>query len=60
MRMWTLAVFARSVIRSRIYRRVYWYKDDLIIAYSELEKHGVETTMTGKEVDEMLKDVFKG
>ena len=36
------------------------YKDDLIIAYSELEKHGVETTMTGKEVDEMLKDVFKG
>ena len=35
------------------------YRVDLTIAYSELEKHGVETTATGKEMDEMLNDVFK-
>ena len=35
------------------------YRDDLIIAYKELEKHGIETTITSKEVDEMLNDVFE-
>lgn len=34
------------------------YRQDLIINYSQLEKFGVDTTVTEKEVDEMLFDIF--
>lgn len=35
------------------------YRGDLIVSYSELEKHGVETTITNKELTEMINSVFE-
>lgn len=35
------------------------YRGDLIVAYRELEKHGVETITTNKEIIEMINSVFK-
>ena len=35
------------------------YRGDLIVAYRELEKHGVETITTNKEITEMINSVFK-
>ena len=34
------------------------YPEDIIIPYSDLEKHGVETFATDKEVSDMFDDVF--
>ncbi len=34
------------------------YPFDKLVPYSELKKHGVDTNITGKELDEVLSDIF--
>lgn len=35
------------------------YPVDELVPYSKLKKHGVDTNITGKELDEMLSDIFR-
>ena len=53
--------FILMVMEYYLSKWVAWtkYPVDKLVPYSELKKHGVDTNITGKELDDMLNDVFR-